>query len=112
MQRLAPPWSKEASIRQRVAPILAALVIVAAVVYSLLPFTFAGRVECSGSLFGSRAAPDTPAGAIIGNPDVACADTGGRRRVNAIVVIVASLAIGLGGAFLPSDDQVEPKRSA
>lgn len=106
---MAPPWSKEARTRQRVAPLLAALVIVAAVVYSLLPFTFAGRVECSGSLFGSRAAPDTPAGAIVGSPDDACADTGGGRRVNAIVVMVASLVVGLGGAFLPSDDQVEPR---
>ena len=109
MQLAAPPWSKAASTRQRVVPIVAALVLVAAVVYGLMPFTFAGRVECSGALFGSRAAPDTQAGAIIGSADDACADTGGRRRVNAIVVAVAAVAVGLGGAFLPSDEQVEPK---
>ncbi len=109
MQRVAPPWSPEASIRQRVVPVVAALVIVAALVYGLMSFTFAGRVQCTGALFGSQPAPETPAGAIIGSPERACADTGGRRRVNAIVVIGAALAIGLGGAFLPSDDQVEPK---
>lgn len=109
MQRTAPPWSREASTRQRVVPVLALLVVVGAVIYGLLPFTFAGRVECSGALFGSRPAPDTPAGTIIGSSEAACAATGGRRRVNTIVVTVAALAIGLGGAFLPSDDQVEPE---
>ena len=109
MQRAVPPWSKEASTRQRLTPLVAGLVLVAAVVYSLLPFTFAGRIECSGSLFGSRPAADTPAGSIIGSPADRCAESGGRRRVNALVVALAALAIGVGGAFLPSDEQVEPK---
>lgn len=112
MKLAAKPWEAGASTRQRVVPVIAALVLVAALVYSLLPFTFAGRVECSGALFGSRADPDTPAGIIVGNPDEACADTGGRRRVNALVAGVAALALGIGGAFLPSDEDVEPRPKA
>ncbi len=103
MQRLPKPWEPEASPRQRYVPLAAAVAIVAAVIYVLLPFTFADVVDCSGALFGSQADPATPAGAIVGNADEACADTGGRRRVNAAVVIVAALALGLAGAFLPSE---------
>lgn len=98
------PWSSEASKRQRFVPLAALVAIVGALVYVLLPFTFAGVIECSGALLGSQADPETPAGAIVGNPDDACADTGGRRRVNAGVVTAAALALGLAGAFLPSDE--------
>lgn len=83
--------------------------VVAAVVYVLLPFTFAGTVECGPALFGSDLDPATPAGAIVGNPDQACADTGGQRLVNAGVAFAAALAVGLAGAFLPSEDQVKPR---
>ncbi|MDQ3353000.1 MAG: hypothetical protein M3507_00665 [Actinomycetota bacterium] len=104
MQRLPKPWEPEASARQRYVPVAAAVAIVAALVYVLLPFTFAGVVECSGALFGSQADPATPAGTIVGNPDAACSDTGGRRQVNAGVVAAAALALGVAGAFLPSDE--------
>lgn len=106
MTRLPPPWSPEASTRQRVAPLVALVVLVAALVYGLMPFTFAGRIECSGSLFGSEPAPGIPAGAIVGSAEAACADTGGRRRNNVLVVGAAALALGLGGAFLPSDEDI------
>ncbi len=75
-----------------------------------MPFTFAGTVECGPALFGADLDPATPAGAVVGNPDEACAQTGGQRLVNAGVAISAALAIGLAGAFLPSEDQVEPHR--
>lgn len=100
---MAMPWQPEATLRQRVVPAVAAVIVVGAFIYALLPFTFAGRVECSGALGGSGPAPDTPAGIIVGNPDLACADTGGRRLVNAVVVGGAALVLGLAGAFLPSD---------
>lgn len=106
VHQTAKPWQQGASLRQRLVPLAAMVVIAAALVYASLPFTFAGKVDCSGALFGSEADPATPAGAIVGNPDDACADTGGRRRVNAGVVVVAALAVGLGGAFLPSDEDV------
>ena len=82
---------------------VAALFVVAAVVYTLLPFTFAGVVECSPPLTGSSAHPDTPAGTVVGNPDEACAGRGGTRLVNAGVVAAAAVVIGVAGAFLPSE---------
>jgi hypothetical protein len=108
VQRLPKPWEPEASARQRYVPVAAAVAIVAALVYVLLPFTFAGVVECSGALFGSQADPATPVGTIVGNSDAACSDTGGRRQVNAGVVIVAALVLGVGGALLPSDKDTPP----
>ncbi|MDP9453526.1 MAG: hypothetical protein M3P97_09135 [Actinomycetota bacterium] len=103
MHRLPKPWEPGASARQRYVPLAAAVVIVAVLVYALLPFTFAGTIECSSALLGSQADPATPAGAIVGNADTACADTGGRRLVNAAVIGAAALVLGLAGAFLPSD---------
>ena len=105
VQRVAKPWEPGATLRQRVVPAVAAVIVAGALIYALLPFTFAGAVECSGALGGSQPAADTPAGTIVGNPDRACADTGGRRLVNAAVVGGAALALGLAGAFLPSDDE-------
>ena len=106
----AKPWEPGATTRQRVVPLVAAVIVVAALAYAIVPFTGPGAVECSGALFGSRADPDIPAGAIVGKtPEKACADSGSSRRLNAAVLAVAALAIGLGGAFLPSDEDVEPK---
>lgn len=104
MQRLPKPWEPGASPRQRFVPLAAVVAVVAALIYVSLPFTFAGVIQCSGALGGSQADPSTPAGTIVGNPDDACADTGGRRRINAAVITVAALALGLAGAFLPSDE--------
>lgn len=101
---MVKPWESGASLRQRLVPAVAALIVVGALVYALLPFTFAGRVECSAALGGSQPDADTPAGVIVGNPDQACADTGGRRLVNAAVVGGAAFVLGLAGAFLPSDE--------
>jgi hypothetical protein len=103
MQRMAMPWQPEATLRQRVVPAVAAVIVVGAFIYALLPFTFAGVVECSAPLGGSQAAPDTPAGITLGNADVSCAESGGGRLVNAAVVGGAALVLGLAGAFLPSD---------
>ena len=100
------PWEEGARRRQRVVPAVAAVVVVVAFVYALLPFTFAGVVECSAPLGGSQAASDTPAGITLGNADVSCANTGGERLITAGVVAAAALVVGLAGAFLPSDEDV------
>jgi hypothetical protein len=64
-------------------------------------------VPCSPPLTGSSADPGTPAGTVVGNPDEACAASGGTRLVNAGVVAAAAVVLGLAGAFLPSDREVE-----
>ena len=103
MPQQPKPWEPGATTRQRVAPLVAAVFVVAAVVYALLPFTFAGVVQCTPPLTGSSADPDTPAGTVVGNHDEACAAMGGNRLVNAGVVAVAAIVIGVAGAFLPSE---------
>lgn len=103
------PWEQGARLRQRVAPAVAALVVVAALIYTLVPFTFAGVVHCSAPLGGSRAHPDTPAGIIVGNAHEACAESAGERLVTAGVIAAAAVVIGLAGAFLPSDQDKAPE---
>lgn len=114
MRRMPKPWEEGAHLRQRVVPAVAAVVVVGALIYTLLPFTFAGVVECTAPLGGSQAAPDTPAGAIVGNADSACAESGGGRLITAGVIGAAALVVGLAGAFLPSDEDQppEPDRSS
>jgi hypothetical protein len=105
VQRRVKPWEPGASLRQRAVPAVAAVVMVAALVYVLLPFTFAGVVKCSSAFGGSQADPDTPAGITLGNADESCANTGGERLVTAGVIAAAALVLGLAGAFLPSDEE-------
>ncbi|CAN5830756.1 hypothetical protein BH23ACT1_BH23ACT1_05930 [soil metagenome] len=102
---MVKPWEPGASLRQRAVPAVAAVVMVAALVYVLLPFTFAGIVKCSSAFGGSQADPDTPAGITLGNADQSCANTGGERLVTAGVIAAAALVLGLAGAFLPSDEE-------
>ena len=104
------PWEEGAHLRQRVAPAVAALVVVVALIYTMVPFTFAGIVHCSAPLGGSQPAPDTPAGVIPGNVDEACADSAGGRLVTAGVIAAAAVVIGLAGAFLPSEQDEAPER--
>lgn len=102
---MVKPWEPGASLRQRAVPAVAAVVMVAALVYVLLPFTFAGVVKCSSAFGGSQADPDTPAGITLGNADQSCANTGGERLITAGVIAAAALVLGLAGAFLPSDEE-------
>lgn len=102
---MVKPWEPGASLRQRAVPAVAAVVMVAALVYVLLPFTFAGVVKCSSAFGGSQADSDTPAGITLGNADQSCANTGGERLVTAGVIAAAALVLGLAGAFLPSDEE-------
>ena len=101
VQRMTKPWEEGARPRQRVVPAVSAVVLVAALIYVFLPFTFAGVVKCSAPIWGSKAGPDTPAGVTLGNADRSCANTGGERLITAGVIAAAALAIGLAGAFLP-----------
>lgn len=106
---MVKPWKPGASLRQRAVPAVAVVVMVAALVYVLLPFTFAGVVKCSSPFGGSQADPDTPAGITLGNADRSCANTGGERLVTAGVIAAAALVLGLAGAFLPSDPPSDEK---
>lgn len=97
---------------RRIVPALAISVMASAYVYATVPFTFAGAVEChQNGLSGATVAPGTPAGTLIGDVDLRCAETGNSRI--AIAGITAGLAavVGLAGAFAPTDAELRARKS-
>ncbi len=95
---------------RRVVPALAIAVMVMAYVYATVPFTFAGAVEChQHGLFGARPAPGTPAGAIIGDMDRRCADTGNSRIAMAATTAGLAAVVGLAGAFAPTTAELNAR---
>ncbi len=93
--------------RQRVVPVLAVLVLLGAVAYSLVPFTVADTVECRGALRGADPVGDLPPAVIVGDPRKACHDFGNSRLSLAGVVAVAAVVVGAAGLLLPPDEEEE-----
>jgi hypothetical protein len=91
------------TIRQRVVPVLALLVLIGTLVYALLPFRVAEVVDCQGALRGAKPRADVPPGAIVGTPRKACRDVGNSRLTTAGVVAVATVVIGVAGLVLPPE---------
>lgn len=95
---------------RRVVPALAISVMVMAAIYATVPFTFAGVVECrQNGLSGATPAPDTPAGAVIGEVDKRCAATGNSRITVAAFTGVLAAVVGLAGAFAPTSAEVQSR---
>ena len=96
---------------RRVVPALAIAVMVMSYVYAVVPFTFAGAVEChQQGLSGAKVAPGTPAGTIIGDVDLRCAEAGNSRIAVAGTAAAAALVVGLAGAFAPTNAEVRARR--
>lgn len=98
-------------LRRKIVPVLAIAVIVIAYVYATVPFTFAGAVECRPSgVAGATAAPDTPAGTIIGDADKRCAEASGSRVATAGVTALMAAVVGVAGAVAPSRAELGQRR--
>ena len=96
---------------RRIVPALAISVMAMAYVYATVPFTFAGKVEChQNGLSGATPAADTPAGAIIGDVNKRCADTGNSRIAVAGVTAGFAAVIAMAAAFAPTDAEVRARR--
>lgn len=96
---------------RRVVPALAVLVMVLSYVYATVPFTFAGAVECHQQGFsGATPAPGTPAGTIIGDMNLRCAEAGNSRIAVAGTAAVAAAVVGLAGIFAPTSAEVRARR--
>lgn len=96
---------------RRVVPALAISVMASAYVYATVPFTFAGAVECRQNGFsGATVAPGTPAGTLIGDVDLRCAETGNSRIAMAGITAGLAAVVGLAGAFAPTDAEVRARR--
>ncbi len=98
---------------RRIVPALAISVMASAYVYATVPFTFAGAVEChQQGLSGATVAPGTPAGTLIGDVDLRCAETGNSRIAMAGVTAGLAAIVGLAGAFAPTDAEVRARKEA
>lgn len=98
---------------RRIVPALAISVMVMAFVYATVPFTFAGAVECrQNGLSGATVAPGTPAGTIIGDVDLRCADAGNSRIAVAGTTAALAAVVGLAGAFAPTSAEVRARQIA
>ncbi len=95
--------------RQKVVPVLALVVLLGALAYTLVPFTVAETVDCQAALRGSDPEAGVPPGAIVGNPRKACHDVGNSRLSLAGAVGVAAMIIGAAGLFLPPDPEEQPE---
>ncbi len=96
---------------RRVVPALAISVMAGSYVYATVPFTFAGTVEChQHGLSGATVAPGTPAGTLIGDVDLRCAETGNSRIAMAGVTAGLAAVVGLAGAFAPTDAEVRARK--
>jgi hypothetical protein len=92
-------------------PALAISVMASAYVYATVPFTFADAIECRQNGFsGATVAPGTPAGTLIGDVDLRCAETGNSRIAMAGITAGLAAVVGLAGAFAPTDAEVRARR--
>ena len=98
---------------RRIVPALAISVMVMAYVYATVPFTFAGAVECrQNGLSGATVAPGTPAGTLIGDVDLRCAEAGDSRIAVAATMAAVAAIVGLAGAFAPTSAEVRARQIA
>lgn len=96
---------------RRIVPALAISVMAGSYVYATVPFTFAGAVECrQNGLSGATVAPGTPAGTLIGDVDLRCAEAGNSRLAVAGVTAGFAAVVGLAGAFAPTDAEVRARK--
>jgi hypothetical protein len=96
---------------RRIVPALAISAMAGSYVYATVPFTFASTVECrQNGLSGATVAPGTPAGTLIGDVDVRCAETGNSRMAVAGVTAGLAAVVGLAGAFAPTDAEVRARK--
>ncbi|MBW3645977.1 MAG: hypothetical protein KY441_10800 [Actinobacteria bacterium] len=80
---------------QRLAAFIALGVVVLAIAFLLLPFTFAGQVKCGPPLFGSDAKSTETVG-LIRDPAGSCERAGRSRLATAGFAAILAVAAGAG----------------
>ena len=109
---LGPIARHDSSLRRRIMPVLAIVVMVMAFLYATSSFTFAGAVECRRTgVAGATPAPGTPAGAVVGDAAKHCAETAGSRVATAAVTALLAAVVGVAGAVAPSRAEIEARRN-
>jgi hypothetical protein len=85
---------------QRVGAVVALSIVTLAIVFALMPFTFADSVSCGPALLGSK--PRTVEGVGLTQPARDCERTGRSRLATAGVLAI--LAVGAGAGI----SQIQP----
>lgn len=86
--------------RRRLLPLLALLIALGSIGFSLLPFTAAGGVECDPPLLVAN--PDIRETARYPDPDPACEPVGNTRLIGSAAVAFLAVVIGAYGAAFPA----------
>jgi len=89
---------------QKVVPVSALVFVLLAGAYSLLPFKFAGTVDCKAPLLGAKAASASRVG-FIRDPGGACKTEGKSRLTVSAFVIVLSVGLSVGVFMIPPDSK-------
>ncbi|HWH35322.1 MAG TPA: hypothetical protein VNT56_08395 [Acidimicrobiales bacterium] len=86
---------------QRVVAFISMGVVALAILFALLPFTFADEVSCGPALFGSN--PRNPGEARVGliNPERDCDRTGRSRLATSGFLAIIGVVAGAGVTLVP-----------
>ena len=79
---------------QRIGALVALSIVALAIVFALMPFTFADSVECGPALLGSK--PRTVESVGLTEPTRDCARTGTSRLAVSGVMAIIAVATGAG----------------
>lgn len=85
---------------QRIAAFVALGFVAIAIVFALLPFTFADTVSCGPPLFGSNPRPGQESGRLI-QPQRDCKRTGKSRLATSGFIAILAVAAGAGVSQIP-----------
>ena len=85
---------------QKIAAYISLGFVALALVFALLPFTFADSVSCGPALFGSKPRTTEPVGGLI-QPERNCERTGRSRLATSGFVAILAVATGAGVSQIP-----------
>jgi hypothetical protein len=85
---------------QKVAAYVALAFVALALVFALLPFTFADRLSCGPALFGSKPRNSEAVGGLI-QPELNCERAGRSRLATSGFVAILAVAAGAGVSQIP-----------
>jgi polyhydroxyalkanoate synthesis regulator phasin len=85
--------------RRRLVPLLALVVVLGAIGFTLLPFSAAGAVDCDPPLLVAN--PDIRQTAGYRRPELACVPPGNTRLIVSALVAFLAVAVGTAGALVP-----------
>jgi|GEM_PF-5165077 len=88
------------STRKRVVPLVAVVIFLGALTYSLLPYKVLG-IDCGPALLGSTPKNHASAPFLVTKEASVCKDRGGSRLATAGLIGVVAVILGLSGLLSP-----------